>query len=36
MSTIKTAMPVFSRHQGDWVGTYTVVDAETKIIDKHE
>jgi hypothetical protein len=36
MSTIQAEMPVLARHQGDWVGTYTVVDAEGKILDKHE
>ncbi|MEA5598909.1 DUF3598 family protein [Rivularia sp. UHCC 0363] len=36
MSIIKQEMPVLFRHQGDWKGTYTVVDSEGKIIDKHE
>ncbi|GAA6623757.1 DUF3598 family protein [Scytonema sp. NUACC26] len=36
MSLIREEMPVLVRHEGDWVGTYTVVDVEGKIIDKHE
>jgi len=36
MSTIREGMPVLVRHEGDWVGTYTVVDTEGKILDKHE
>ncbi|MDJ0675043.1 MAG: DUF3598 domain-containing protein [Calothrix sp. MO_167.B42] len=36
MSTIKQEMPVLTRHEGDWVGTYTVVDAEGKILDKYK
>jgi hypothetical protein len=36
MSTIKEEMPVLYRHQGDWIGNYTVVDVEGKIIDKYE
>ena len=36
MSNIKEEMPVLFRHQGEWKGTYTVVDSEGKIIDKHE
>ena len=35
MSIIKTEMPVLVRHEGDWVGTYTVVDNEGNILDKH-
>lgn len=35
MSNIREEMPVLVRHQGDWVGTYTVVDNEGNIIDKH-
>jgi hypothetical protein len=36
MSNIKKEMPVLFRHQGEWKGTYTVVDSEGKIIDKYE
>ncbi|KAF3890685.1 MULTISPECIES: DUF3598 family protein [Nostocales] len=36
MSLIREEMPVLVRHEGDWLGTYTVVDVEGKIIDKHE
>jgi len=36
MSTIREEMPVLARHEGDWIGTYTLVDTEEKILDKHE
>ena len=36
MSTIKSEIPLLVRHEGDWIGTYMVVDGEGKIIDKHE
>ncbi|NER96070.1 MAG: DUF3598 domain-containing protein [Symploca sp. SIO1B1] len=35
MSNIRDEMPVLVRHEGDWKGTYTLVDNEGKIIDKH-
>jgi hypothetical protein len=28
-------MPVLARHEGDWVGTYTLIDIEGTILDKH-
>lgn len=36
MSIIQEAMPVLARHEGEWQGTYTVIDAAGKIIDRHE
>ncbi|MBE9005020.1 DUF3598 family protein [Fortiea sp. LEGE XX443] len=36
MSNIRQEMPVLARHEGDWIGTYTLVDLEGKILDKHE
>ncbi|AUT01023.1 MULTISPECIES: DUF3598 family protein [unclassified Nostoc] len=36
MSNIREEMPVLVRHEGDWVGTYTVVDNSGNIIDHHE
>lgn len=36
MSNIREEMPVIARHEGDWVGTYTLVDATGKFIDKHQ
>ncbi|MCM0589328.1 MAG: DUF3598 family protein [Gloeotrichia echinulata IR180] len=36
MSTIREEMPVLARHEGDWVGTYIVVDTAGKIIDNYE
>ena len=35
MSNIREEMPVLVRHEGDWQGTYTIVDNEGNIIDKH-
>lgn len=36
MSNIREEMPVLTRHEGDWVGTYTLVDTAGKILDKYE
>jgi hypothetical protein len=36
MSNIREEMPVLARHEGEWFGTYTVIDAEAKILDQHE
>jgi hypothetical protein len=36
MSSIRDEMPVLVRHEGDWVGTYTLIDLEGNILDKHE
>lgn len=36
MSDIREGMPVLTRHEGDWIGTYTLVDIEGKILDKHK
>lgn len=36
MSNIREEMPVLARHQGDWVGTYTLIDTTGKIIDSHQ
>ena len=36
MSTIRDEMPVLVRHEGVWAGTYTVIDNDGKIIDKHK
>lgn len=33
--TIRTGMPVLARHEGEWVGTYTHMDADHKIVDQH-
>lgn len=34
-SDIHIAMPVLARHLGDWVGTYTLIDLEGRVLDKH-
>ncbi len=36
MSNIREEMPVLARHEGDWVGTYTLVDTAGKILDQYE
>ncbi|MDZ8258430.1 hypothetical protein [Nostoc sp. ChiQUE01b] len=35
MSIIKTKMPLIARHEGEWSGSYTVIDTEGKILDKY-
>ena len=34
--SIREEMPVLARHEGEWVGTYTLVDISGKILDQHE
>jgi hypothetical protein len=29
-------MPVLTRHEGDWIGTYTLVDLQGNILDRHQ
>jgi hypothetical protein len=36
MSNIRLEMPVLARHQGEWMGTYTLVDTTGKILDVHQ
>ncbi|MBH8552717.1 DUF3598 family protein [Nostocaceae cyanobacterium CENA357] len=36
MSNIREEMPVLARHEGDWVGTYTLVDTAGQILDQYE
>lgn len=36
MAGIREEMPVLARHEGDWVGTYTVVDPQGNLIDRHQ
>ncbi|MEQ8754870.1 MAG: DUF3598 domain-containing protein [Coleofasciculus sp. G1-WW12-02] len=36
MSSIKDEMPLLARHEGDWVGTYILVDNQGTVLDKHE
>lgn len=36
MVSIKDEMSVLARHEGDWVGTYTLIDTEGNILDKHD
>ena len=36
MSNIRDEMPALVRHEGDWIGTYTTVDNEGKILDTNK
>lgn len=36
MDNIREGMPVLARHGGEWEGTYTIVDLEGSVIDKHK
>ncbi|MBD2690605.1 DUF3598 family protein [Anabaena catenula] len=36
MSNIRLEMPVLARHEGEWLGTYTLVDTTGKILDSHQ
>jgi hypothetical protein len=36
MSKIQAEMPVLARHEGEWVGTYTLIDAKANILDHHQ
>ncbi|WP_373526080.1 DUF3598 family protein [Nostoc sp.] len=33
---LREGMPVLARHEGDWAGTYTLIDTAGKILDSHE
>jgi len=35
MSIIRDAMPVLTRHEGDWLGIYRVLDLEGSVKDSH-
>lgn len=35
MSSIRDEMPVLARHEGEWKGTYTVIDNEGNILEKY-
>ena len=35
MSNIRQEMPLLARHEGVWEGTYTFVDPNSNVIDKH-
>ncbi|HVL80550.1 MAG TPA: DUF3598 family protein [Actinomycetota bacterium] len=34
-TNIRQEMPLLARHEGIWEGTYTFVDREAKVIDRH-
>jgi hypothetical protein len=36
VTDIRAEMPVLVRHEGDWLGTYTLVDLEGNILDRHQ
>ncbi|MFI6813053.1 hypothetical protein ACIBG7_11615 [Nonomuraea sp. NPDC050328] len=33
--SIRDDMPLLARHEGDWEGTYTVVDRDGRVTDRH-
>jgi hypothetical protein len=33
---LRKEMPLLARHEGQWIGVYTTVDAEGRIIDQHK
>lgn len=35
MVNIRQEMPVLARHQGEWQGTYTLIDINGQILDHH-
>jgi hypothetical protein len=35
MSSIRDHMPVLARHEGEWLGTYLLLDLEGTILDRH-
>lgn len=35
MSIIRSEMPLLARHEGEWVGTYTIIDHEANILDRY-
>lgn len=36
MASIRDEMPVLARHEGDWIGTYTVIDCTGNLLDRHQ
>jgi hypothetical protein len=36
VTSIQVGMPVLARHEGDWQGTYILVDLEGNILDQHK
>ncbi|WP_395105353.1 DUF3598 family protein [Actinomadura sp. SCN-SB] len=36
MGSLREDMPLLARHEGRWKGTYTYVDAEGTVTDRHE
>ncbi|MDL4772520.1 MULTISPECIES: DUF3598 family protein [Thermomonosporaceae] len=36
MGTFREDMPLLARHEGEWKGTYTYVDAEGTVTDHHD
>jgi hypothetical protein len=35
MGTIRDEMPVLAKHEGDWIGSYTLVDCDGKVLDRY-
>ncbi len=36
MTAIQEEMPVLARHEGDWIGTYILVDLKGNILDQYQ
>lgn len=36
MSSIREAMPLLTRHEGQWAGQYITIDNDGNILDKHK
>jgi hypothetical protein len=36
MANIRDEMPVLTRHEGDWFGSYTLIDCNGNVLDRHQ
>lgn len=36
MGNIRDEMPVLARHEGDWKGSYILIDREGNLLDRHQ
>lgn len=35
MLNLRDSMPVLARHEGEWMGTYTLIDLQGNVLDRH-
>jgi hypothetical protein len=35
MANIRDEMSVLAQHEGDWIGTYTLIDCDGNVLDRH-